>query len=123
MHSSLVRVQNVFGFFTTVTFSVAGLIALSVLFFPQSPSASVQVRNVQVIKGRPNYYSSKREEYAHIKFDLEAGSSLYRLPSTSTFSLEFSTYPADPRRGQLCHPFPLPPSPFYLADSHLPQQT
>ena len=25
------------------------------------------------VKGRPNYYSTKREEYAHIRFDLDAG--------------------------------------------------
>jgi hypothetical protein len=25
------------------------------------------------VKGRPHYYSSKKEEYAHIKFDLDAG--------------------------------------------------
>ena len=48
MHSSLVRLQNVFGFFTTMAFTVAGLIAASVLFFPQLPSASIDVRNVQV---------------------------------------------------------------------------
>ena len=28
------------------------------------------------VKGRPNYYSAKREEYAHIKFDLDAGKPL-----------------------------------------------
>lgn len=31
---------------------------------------------VDRIKGRPNYYSSKKEEYAHIRFDLDA-SKLY----------------------------------------------
>lgn len=25
------------------------------------------------VKGRPHYYSTKREEYAHVKFDLDAG--------------------------------------------------
>jgi len=25
------------------------------------------------VKGRPHYYSYKKEEYAHIKFDLDAG--------------------------------------------------
>ena len=25
------------------------------------------------VKGRPHYYSPKKEEYAHIKFDLDAG--------------------------------------------------
>lgn len=48
MHSSLVRIQNTFGFFTSVAFSVAGLIAASVLFFPQTPSASISLRNAQV---------------------------------------------------------------------------
>jgi len=33
------------------------------------------------VKGRPHYYSPKKEEYAHIKFDLDAG---WFLPSTST---------------------------------------
>ncbi len=28
------------------------------------------------VKGRPHYYSPKKEEYAHIKFDLDAGRSL-----------------------------------------------
>jgi len=48
MHSSLVRTQNVFGYFTTVAFVTALFVALSVLFTPQSPSASIQLRNVQV---------------------------------------------------------------------------
>lgn len=37
------------------------------------------------VKGRPHYYSPKKEEYAHIKFDLDAGS---------------STPPQPPRTGQ-----------------------
>ena len=48
MHSTLVRAQNVFGFFTTVLFVVSGLIAGSVIFFPQHPSAEITLRNVQV---------------------------------------------------------------------------
>lgn len=73
MHSTLVRLQNVFGFFTTVAFTVAAVIALSSFVSPQSPTASIQLRNVQVVKGRPHYYSYKKEEYAHIKFDLDTG--------------------------------------------------
>ena len=73
MHSSLVRVQNVFGYFTSVAFAVAAAIAVSVLLSPQSPSASLELKNVQVVKGRPHYYSTKREEYAHVRFDLDAG--------------------------------------------------
>lgn len=48
MHSALVRVQNVFGFFTTVASCVAALIALTVLITPQTPSAGLSLRNVQV---------------------------------------------------------------------------
>lgn len=32
------------------------------------------------VKGRPHYYSTKREEYAHVKFDLDAGKTLHTLP-------------------------------------------
>lgn len=48
MHSSLVRIQNVFGFFTTVAFAVAAAIALSVVVSPQTPNAKLELRNVQV---------------------------------------------------------------------------
>lgn len=48
MHSTLVRAQNVFGYFTTVAAFVAGLIALSVFIAPQTPSASIKLQNVQV---------------------------------------------------------------------------
>ncbi|KAK4969833.1 Signal peptidase complex subunit, partial [Elasticomyces elasticus] len=72
MHSSLVRVQNVFGLFTTVAFCVAGLISLSVVLSPQAPKASLVLKNVQVAKGRPHYYSKIKEEYANIKIDLDA---------------------------------------------------
>ena len=95
MHSALNRFQNVFGFFTTVAFCTAACVAVSSIFFAQNPSAIVELRNVQVyvlhirdlfpvlitthftsVKGRPHYYSPKREEYAHIKFDLDAGKCL-----------------------------------------------
>lgn len=36
------------------------------------------------VKGRPHYYSTKREEYAHIKFDLDTG----MLPLRYTFALD-----------------------------------
>ena len=32
-----------------------------------------EVDNNCRVKGRPHYYSPKKEEYAHIKFDLDAG--------------------------------------------------
>jgi signal peptidase complex subunit 3 len=84
MHSALVRLQSVFGFFTSVAFTVAAVIALSSFISPQSPSASIQLRNVQVVKGRPHYYSYKKEEYAHVRFDLDAGTFCSRTPSPRT---------------------------------------
>ncbi len=48
MHSTLVRAQNVFGYFTTVVFIISALIASSVIFLPQTPDAKVAVRSVQV---------------------------------------------------------------------------
>lgn len=48
MHSTIVRAQNVFGFFTTVAFVVAALIAASDLFSERAPKATVAVNTVQV---------------------------------------------------------------------------
>jgi hypothetical protein len=48
MHSALVRAQNVFGFFTTVAFAVAALIAASDMIAARTPSATVSVDKVQV---------------------------------------------------------------------------
>jgi len=72
MHNSLNRLQNVFGFFTTVAFTLGVFIAMTDLFAARTPSASIKPTNTQVVKGRPHYYSSKKEEYAIIKFSLEA---------------------------------------------------
>lgn len=38
------------------------------------------------IKGRPHYYSAKREEYAQIKFDLDAGMSSNQTKPTMATS-------------------------------------
>ncbi|KAF2455650.1 signal peptidase subunit-domain-containing protein [Lineolata rhizophorae] len=95
MHSTLVRIQNVFGFFTTVAFCLAILVALSVVSFPQSPSASLQLRNVQVVKGRPHYYSTKREEYAHVKFDLDMDlTSFFNWNTKQVFVYVKASYPS-----------------------------
>jgi len=49
MHSSLVRVQNLFGFFTTVAFVVGLLVAVSSMFLQKEMGdVKVNVRNVQV---------------------------------------------------------------------------
>ncbi|KAF1928347.1 signal peptidase 22 kDa subunit [Didymella exigua CBS 183.55] len=94
MHSALVRLQNVFGFFTTVAFTVATVIALSSFISPQSPTADIQLRNVQVVKGRPHYYSYKKEEYAHVKFDLDTDlSSLFNWNTKQVFVYLKAVYP------------------------------
>ncbi|OJJ48940.1 hypothetical protein ASPZODRAFT_129277 [Penicilliopsis zonata CBS 506.65] len=73
MHSAVNRAQSVFSFFTTVAFVLAGLTSLTVLLYPaHDVTSSVQLKNVQVLKGRPMYYSTKKEDYAQIKFDLDA---------------------------------------------------
>jgi Signal peptidase subunit len=54
MHSALQRAQNVFGYFTTVASLVAAVIAVSVLIVPQTPQASVKLRNVQVYVSQRN---------------------------------------------------------------------
>lgn len=48
MHSSISRVQNVFGFFTTYAFFVAALTTLSVFLSLERPAAKISVTNVQV---------------------------------------------------------------------------
>jgi signal peptidase complex subunit 3 len=58
MHSSLVRVQNVFGFFTTVAFVIAALIAATDLITPRTPTAKIAVGNIQVyvyLHSRPSF--------------------------------------------------------------------
>jgi hypothetical protein len=49
MYSSVVRLQNTFGFFTTVAFVIAAFIAASDLITPRTPSVGVlKATNVQV---------------------------------------------------------------------------
>lgn len=99
MHNALARLQATFGFFTTCAFTIAGIIGfLSLLPYPSptgSPSASISVRNVQVVKGRPHYYSTKREEYAQIRFDLQADlSSLFTWNTKQIFVYVTANYPS-----------------------------
>jgi len=99
MHSALNRLQTTFGFFTSCAFTLACIIAvLTILPLPAptgSPSAAVSVRNVQVVKGRPHYYSQKREEYAQIKFDLDADlSSLFTWNTKQLFVYVTANYPS-----------------------------
>lgn len=105
MHNTLTRVQNVFGFFTSCAFALAAIIAtLSIIPIPaptSSPSASLSVRNVQVVKGRPHYYSPKREEYASIRFDLDADlSSLFTWNTKQLFVYVMASYPSSSTPGE-----------------------
>ncbi|KAL3422915.1 signal peptidase subunit [Phlyctema vagabunda] len=96
MHSTLVRAQNVFGFFTTVCFAVAALIAASDIISPRTPSASVSIKDVQVVRGRPHYYSTKKEEYAHIRFNMNADlSSLFTWNTKQVFVYVSATWPSN----------------------------
>jgi signal peptidase complex subunit 3 len=99
MHSALNRLQTTFGYFTSCAFTLACIVAaLSILPFPSptgSPSATISARNVQVVKGRPHYYSAKREEYAQIKFDLDADlSSLFTWNTKQLFVYVTANYPS-----------------------------
>ncbi|KAJ5649676.1 Signal peptidase 22kDa subunit [Penicillium longicatenatum] len=94
MHSSLNRAQAVFGFFTTVACVVAAVAALSTLLFPTTATTtSVDLKNVQVVKGRPHYYSTKRSEYAQIRFDLDADlTPLFNWNTKQVFVYVYATY-------------------------------
>ncbi|KAM5342479.1 hypothetical protein ACJ41O_013445 [Fusarium nematophilum] len=95
MYNSLTRIQNTFGFFTTVAFVVAAFIAASDLITPRTPSTGrVAPTNVQVVKGRPHYYSTKKEEYAIIKFSLDADlSSLFTWNTKQLFVYVTAEWP------------------------------
>jgi len=96
MHSTIVRAQTVFGFFTTVAFAVAALIAFSDVFSARTPSADVLVKDVQVVRGRPHYYSTKKEEYAHIRFSLTADfSSLFNWNTKQIFVYVTASWPSN----------------------------
>ncbi|KAK5627198.1 hypothetical protein RRF57_002913 [Xylaria bambusicola] len=97
MYNSINRLQTVFGFFTTVAFVVAAIIAASDFTAPRTPSATIKATNVQVVKGRPHYYSSKKEEYAIIRFSLDADlSSLFTWNTKQLFVYVTAEWPAAP---------------------------
>ncbi|KAH8649669.1 signal peptidase subunit [Tricladium varicosporioides] len=94
MHSTIVRGQNVFGFFTTVCFVVAALIAASDFLAPRTPKATVAANTVQVVRGRPHYYSTKKEEYAIIRFTMNADfSSLFTWNTKQVFVYVSASWP------------------------------
>ncbi|KAJ9148426.1 Signal peptidase subunit 3 [Pleurostoma richardsiae] len=95
MYNSLARLQNTFGFFTTVAFAVAALIAATDFLAPRTPSGTIKTTNVQVVRGRPHYYSTKKEEYAILKFSLDADlSSLFTWNTKQVFAYVTAEWPA-----------------------------
>ncbi|KEZ39958.1 putative signal peptidase subunit protein [Scedosporium apiospermum] len=97
MHNSLTRLQNTFSFFTTVVFTLGILIALSDLLAPRTPSGTIKVENLSVTKGRVHYYSPKKEEYASIKFSLDADlSSLITWNTKQLFVYVTAEWPDSP---------------------------
>ncbi|SMQ53517.1 unnamed protein product [Zymoseptoria tritici ST99CH_3D7] len=118
MHSTFVRLQNVFGYFTSVAFAVAAAIAVSVLLSPQSPSASLELKNVRVAKGRPHYTSMKREEYAHITFDLSTDlTTLFNWNTKQIFLYITASYPASHKSTSTD---PIPDSEVVIWDAIIP---
>ncbi|EFX02883.1 microsomal signal peptidase subunit [Grosmannia clavigera kw1407] len=86
MYSSFVRLQNVFGFFTTIVTILGSLIAATDLLHARTPSATVRPAGLQVVRGRPHYYSKKNEEYAVVRFHLDADlSSLFTWNTKEVF--------------------------------------
>ncbi|KAL9591942.1 MAG: hypothetical protein Q9179_007219, partial [Wetmoreana sp. 5 TL-2023] len=50
------------------------------------------------VKGRPHYHSTKKEDYAHIRFDLDADlTSLFNWNTKQLFVWVAATYPAKTR--------------------------
>lgn len=96
MYNSFTRLSNVFTFFTTVAFTVAALIAATDLFTERAPSIGlIKPEHIQVVKGRPHHYSTKKEEYAIIKFSLEADlSSLFTWNTKQVFIYVSAEWPA-----------------------------
>ncbi|KAK8148324.1 Signal peptidase complex subunit [Beauveria asiatica] len=94
MYNSFNRIQNVFGFFTTVACVFGAFIAATDFFSPREPSGIIAPDNIQVVKGRPHYYSTKKEEYAVIRFSLDADlSSLFTWNTKNLFVYVTADWP------------------------------
>ncbi|KAI8183995.1 Signal peptidase complex subunit SPC3 [Colletotrichum sp. SAR 10_65] len=103
MYNTITRAQNAFGFFTTVAFFVAAFIAATDLITPRAPSSGeIKTTNVQVVKGRPHYYSSKKEEYAIIKFSLDADlSDLFTWNTKQVFVYVTAEWPDNSKKNAI----------------------
>ncbi|CAG8769537.1 27979_t:CDS:2, partial [Racocetra persica] len=70
MYNLLQRANAIFAFSMTVTFGVLGAIALVTPFLPSSPSAQINIKNIQVISY--DYMSQGESEFAFVKLNLDA---------------------------------------------------
>ena len=104
MWSASQRAQTVFGFFTTVLFTLASVIALtSYLPFapftnqPPKDEFSLSVPKLTVKYSRaPRSYSSKQQEYAHLKFDVDVDfTPLFHWNTKQVFAFLVAKYPGD----------------------------
>ncbi|KAK4227097.1 hypothetical protein QBC38DRAFT_478679 [Podospora fimiseda] len=95
MYSSVVRLQNTFGFFTTVAFVVAAFVSLSDFLSPRTPTVNLlKPTSLQVVNGRPHYYSPV-QQYGIIKFSLDADlSSLFTWNTKQVFVYITAEWPS-----------------------------
>jgi signal peptidase complex subunit 3 len=99
MYSASQRLQNSFSFFTTVLLCLAGLIALTSVFY--NDTATVQKLNISktVVKysRAPRSYDPAQQEYAHIVFDLAADfRPLFNWNTKQVFAYLVAEYPGLP---------------------------
>jgi signal peptidase complex subunit 3 len=104
MWSSSQRAQSVFGTFTTVLFALCFAIActsyLPFTHFSHTPSTKEIALSVPAITVKysraPRSYSSKQQEYAHVKFDLEADfTRLFHWNTKQVFAYVVARYGGD----------------------------
>lgn len=97
MHSALTRLQTTFSAFTTYASLLAALVALTALLttpVPTIPPGALTLHNIQTVKGRPHYYTAKKEEYAHVKFDLDLNlDALFTWNTKQVFLYIVASYP------------------------------
>ncbi|KAK9389047.1 signal peptidase 22 kDa subunit [Lipomyces mesembrius] len=102
MFSTFQRIQQYCGFVTTVTVFLAAAISISSLiqehYFISIPRASINLQSIDVRFGKPHLgYNYKRQEYALMRFDLEADlTPLFTWNTKQLFVYLAATYPGKP---------------------------
>ncbi|KAK9367772.1 signal peptidase 22kDa subunit [Lipomyces kononenkoae] len=102
MFSTFQRIQQYCGFVTTVTLFLAVAISVSSIiqehYFTDIPRISMNLQSIDVRFGKPHIgYNYKRQEYALMKFDLEADlTPLFTWNTKQLFVYLAATYPGKP---------------------------